>query len=343
METASRKSSKKDSSRRNSKEGGSRKGSKEEGSRRISQEEVVSIKTKDVESPTAPGPRFSFLSTATPLEKQRRSLLKGESTESLDRREEKRLRGQSPAPAPEERRVRRQSPSPMPKQKPVKEVKKGAVAGSKSTATPEPARRVVRPSSTAPVRASTLPRSSKAATTSVTAPILRRPLSQANSSPSTARKAVIETDAKNKTTIKITKSLAATKKVSFEYRAGQKVQVQEGLALADYDNIPAPILKKGGLLGVQRSGGLGGSDLSLNRRGRDEGHRGSTGSLARRPGGQEVAGAGGRRQQELASTWAQLKVDIETAMGRKEKNHGQYKDLESMLQVLDYLFVYYKV
>ena len=78
------------------------------------------------------------------------------------------------------------------------------------------------------------------------------------------------------------------------------MKVQEGLALFDYDNLPAPTLNKGGILGVQRSGGLGGSDLSLNSRGRDEEHRGSTGSLARRPGGQEVARAGGRRQQELS-------------------------------------------
>ena len=101
---------------------------------------------------------------------------------------------------------------------------------------------------------------------------------------------MIATDSRNKTTIKITKSCpsSATKKVSFEYTGLGEVKVQEGLALADYNNV-LPLKKGLGLLagGSGRSGKHGGSDLSLNRRGRGvggevEGGRGSTPSLVRR-------------------------------------------------------------
>lgn len=112
------------------------------------------------------------------------------------------------------------------------------------------------------------------------------------------------------------------------------MKVQEGLAMADYNN---PVMKRGlGLLGAsgRSSGKHGGSDLSLNRRGRGgvgevEGGRGSTPSLVRR-GATPQSG-----QEELAATWLQLKEDIETAMGRKpEMGAGQYKDLQMMLQVM---------
>ena len=166
---------------------------------------------------------------------------------------------------------------------------------------------------------------------------------QATSSPTTSRRretgqaAVIATDSRNKTTIKITKSCPATKKVSFEYSGGGEVKVQEGLALADYNNpttTAMPVKRGLGLLGASgRSGKHGGSDLSLNRRGRGaggevEGGRGSTPSLVR-PRGLNHPQSG---QEELAATWLQLKEDIETAMGRKPEA-GQYKDLQLMLQV----------
>ena len=165
---------------------------------------------------------------------------------------------------------------------------------------------------------------------------------QATSSPTTSRRretgqaAVIATDSRNKTTIKITKSCPATKKVSFEYSGGGEVKVQEGLALADYNNPTTlhPVKRGLGLLAASgRSGKHGGSDLSLNRRGRGagggevEGGRGSTPSLVRRGLTQAHSG-----QEELAATWLQLKEDIETAMGRKPEA-GQYKDLQLMLQV----------
>ena len=167
--------------------------------------------------------------------------------------------------------------------------------------------------------------------------------SQATSSPTTSRRrdagqgAVIATDSRNKTTIKITKSCpsSATKKVSFEYTGLGEVKVQEGLALADYNNV-LPLKKGLGLLAGSsgRSGKHGGSDLSLNRRGRGvggevEGGRGSTPSLVRRGLAPQAPG-----QEELAATWLQLKEDIETAMGRKpEMGAGQYKDLHMMMQV----------
>ena len=167
---------------------------------------------------------------------------------------------------------------------------------------------------------------------------------QATSSPTTSRRretgqaAVIATDSRNKTTIKITKSCPATKKVSFEYSGGGEVKVQEGLALADYNNpttLQQPVKRGLGLLAASgRSGKHGGSDLSLNRRGRGgagggevEGGRGSTPSLVRRGLNQDHSG-----QEELAATWLQLKEDIETAMGKKPEA-GQYKDLQMMLQV----------
>ena len=199
------------SSRKSSAELESRKSSKEEAVimdvvRRSSKEEVeVSRKAKkkgtldDAGSlPAAPSSLFSFLTSgASTSERRRQSMVKGESTESLDRREVA--------------RVRRQSPSPLPKQKPLVagrlsggkevtkmsggvkvEVKKGQtaavevgkekkVATVKKAATPDlSSKRVVRPSSTAPVRSSTLPRNTKvAAGSSATAPIIRRPLSQA--------------------------------------------------------------------------------------------------------------------------------------------------------------------
>ena len=288
-ETGSRRSSKEETgSRRSSKEeAGSRRSSKEEsGSRKSSKEETGTRRSSTLEKKGEQmggggGPLFSFLGGGgSSSDRRRQSMLKGESTESLDKREE--------------RRVRRQSPSPLPKHKqvtpitgPAKEVKKvaaptvakkptGSGAGSGSGPKVEDgtgggagtARRVVRPSSTAPVRAATLPRGSRIASSSATAPILRRPLSQviivililitinfslflplmilfqAASSPGTSRKAVIATDARNKTTIKITKSLPATKKVSFEYSGGGEVRVQEGLAMDDYNNLPALPLKK---------------------------------------------------------------------------------------------------
>ena len=198
------------SSRKSSAELESRKSSKEEAVmevvRRSSKEEVeVSRKTKTKKGslddagslPAAPSSLFSFLTSgASTSERRRQSMVKGESTESLDRREVA--------------RVRRQSPSPLPKQKPLVagrlsggkevtkmpggvkvEVKKGATgaieagkekkaATVKKAATPDlSSKRVVRASSTAPVRSSTLPRNSKvAAASSTTAPIIRRPLSQ---------------------------------------------------------------------------------------------------------------------------------------------------------------------
>ena len=112
------------------------------------------------------------------------------------------------------------------------------------------------------------------------------------------------------------------------------MKVQEGLALADYNNpttTATPVKRGLGLLGASgRSGKHGGSDLSLNRRGRGaggevEGGRGSTPSLLRPRGLNHP-------QEELAATWLQLKEDIETAMGRKPEA-GQYKDLQLMLQV----------
>ena len=115
------------------------------------------------------------------------------------------------------------------------------------------------------------------------------------------------------------------------------MKVQEGLALADYNNLTTtsmPVKRGLGLLGASgRSGKHGGSDLSLNRRGRGaggevEGGRGSTPSLLR-PRGLNHPQSG---QEELAATWLQLKEDIETAMGRKPEA-GQYKDLQLMLQV----------
>ena len=156
---------------------------------------------------------------------------------------------------------------------------------------------------------------------------------------------MIATDSRNKTTIKITKSCPATKKVSFEYSGGGEVKVQEGLALADYNNPTTtttamqPVKRGLGLLGASgRSGKHGGSDLSLNRRGRGgasgevEGGRGSTPSLVRR--GLNTSSQAHSGQEELAATWLQLKEDIETAMGRKpETGGGQYKDLNLMLQV----------
>ena len=114
------------------------------------------------------------------------------------------------------------------------------------------------------------------------------------------------------------------------------MKVQEGLALADYNNpttTAMPVKRGLGLLGASgRSGKHGGSDLSLNRRGRGvggevEGGRGSTPSLVRRGLTHPHSG-----QEELAATWLQLKEDIETAMGRKPEA-GQYKDLQLMLQV----------
>ena len=117
------------------------------------------------------------------------------------------------------------------------------------------------------------------------------------------------------------------------------MKVQEGLALADYNNPTTlqPVKRGLGLLAASgRSGKHGGSDLSLNRRGRGaasggevEGGRGSTPSLVRRGLNQAQAHSG---QEELAATWLQLKEDIETAMGRKPEA-GQYKDLQLMLQV----------
>lgn len=73
-----------------------------------------------------------------------------------------------------------------------------------------------------------------------------------------------------------------------------------------------------------RSNKHGGSDLSLNRVRKSEEHRGSTPSLAR---------GSGKGQEEVVSTWLQLKEDIETAMGKKEQGRGQYKDLNILLQV----------
>ena len=109
--------------------------------------------------------------------------------------------------------------------------------------------------------------------------------------------------------------------------------MQEGLALADYNNV-LPLKKGLGLLAGAsgRSGKHGGSDMSLNRRGRGvggevEGGRGSTPSLVRRGLAPQAPG-----QEELAATWLQLKEDIETAMGKKPEA-GQYKDLQLMLQV----------
>ena len=113
------------------------------------------------------------------------------------------------------------------------------------------------------------------------------------------------------------------------------MKVQEGLALADYNNPTTPVKRGLGLLaGSGRSGKHGGSDLSLNRRGRGggggevEGGRGSTPSLVRRG----LTGQAQSGQEELAATWLQLKEDIETAMGKKPEA-GQYKDLQLMLQV----------
>ena len=316
-----------------------RRSKEEEGVRKRSkEEELVRKRSKDVDEPPG-GPLFTFLASGPPATERRRgSLVKGESTESLDRREEQRVRRQSPSPLPRQKVAVSKSVT-----KDIGKPKEGKKVATTPTKKPE-VRRVARPSTTAPVRAATLPRSSRlaggsstapiiaAAASSSTAPIIRRPLALAASSPTPRRKeapaAVIATDARNKTTIKITKSLPATKKVSFEYsgRAGE-VQVQPGLALTDYH--PAPPPRKGLLGSVRVSDRHGGSDLSLNRRGRGgEEVRGSTPTLVRKGGG------GGGGAEELAETWLRLKEDIEEAMGRKpETRTGQYKELSAMLQV----------
>ena len=319
--------------RKSSKEEG-RRSSKEEGRRNCKeiQSEVdgkVKVKEAGETVSNSPSSMFSFLhSGISGSDRRRQSMVKGESSESLDRREERR-RGEE-EDRREERRTRRQSPSPLPKQKQIQETRKSAV---------QEARRVTRPSSTVPVRSSTLPRNTRMTTQSMTAPILRKPVTSATSTPTTARRrpgeAVIATDHKNKTTIKITKSLPATKKVSFEYSGLGKVEMHEGLSLGDYNNLvtaPTKLKKGAGLLGAGRAGKQhGGSDLSLNRRGRggEEG-RGSTPSLVKRGVGVPGGVAGG--QEELAATWLQLKEDIETAMGRKpEQSGGQYKELGVMI------------
>ena len=94
--------------------GSSRKSSAELESRKSSKEEVGMFKKNKSKGslgdagsfPAAPSSLFSFLSSdKSTSERRRQSMVKGESTESLDRREVA--------------RVRRQSPSPLPKHKPL--------------------------------------------------------------------------------------------------------------------------------------------------------------------------------------------------------------------------------